>query len=300
MNTWRIRIRPLSPWASPWRSDTIFGSICWRWLELYGRDFETMIEEFEAGGEPPFLLSDAWPGNLLPLPAHIRIEPELVADRKKWKPPLYVSESSFQRIAAGQDRSAKEVFSSVVLSFTRVQTAINRESGTAAERQLFELDCQYIDSRQGILTVYIRTDKYLDRLAACFHALTLTGYGKKSSSGLGEFELLGDPERCEWLDTVPNANAFVALNHFAPATTDPIDGIWRTHVTYPKFHSNSVRDVFKGAIVMLSPGSVFRTSDGHPRTWYGSILQVPRPEIPKALHYALCFPAPVVWSEAAI
>ncbi len=276
----------------------MFGSICWRWLELYPQEFDGLIEEFQAGGEPPFLLSDAWPGNLLPLPAHVRLEHEPGADRKKWKPPLCVPESSFRRIAAGQDRSAKEVSSSVVQSFTRVQTAIDRDSGTAAEGQLFATDCQYVQSGQDSLSIYIRTSKHFDRVAACLRALSMTGFGKKSSSGLGEFELLGEPEPCAWLDAVPNASAFVALNHFVPARTDPVQGLWRTHVTYPKFHSNSVRNVFKGAIVMLTPGSVFRTV-GAPRSWYGSVIPMAVPEMPKAVHSALCFPAPIVWAEAA-
>jgi CRISPR-associated protein Csm4 len=298
MKTWRIRIRPLSPWASPWRSDTIFGSICWRWLELYPQDFTTLIEEFQAEGEPPFLLSDAWPGTLLPAPAHVPIEPQTGGDRKKWKPPLYIPESSFRRIAAGEDRSATDVVSAVFRPLTRVQTTIDRDSGTAAEGQLFETHCQYVESANGSLAVYVRTDRHLEPLVACFRALALTGYGKKSSSGLGEFKVIGDPERCEWLDAVPNANAFVALNHFVPALTDPVDGIWRTHVTFPKFNSKAVKDVFKGAILMLTPGSVFLTGRAVPRPWYGSVIPMPRPEVPKAIHYALCFPAPVVWPEA--
>lgn len=300
MNTWRIRIRPLSPWASPWRSDTIFGSICWQWLALYPHDFNSIIEEFGIGGEPPFLVSDAWPSNLLPVPAHVHVESGGDADRKKWKPPLYVPVSSFQRIVTGHEQSAKGIVVDAVRPVTRVQTAINRDYGTAADGQLFETDCQYVGSQQDWLTVYIRTDKHLDRLATCLRALAFTGYGKKSSSGLGQFELLGDPERCEWLDAVLGANAFVALNHFVPAPQDPADGLWRTHVTFPKFHSNSVGNVFKGAIMMLTPGSVFRTGQTTPRPWYGSVIPVPRPEMPKAVHYALCFPAPIVWPEAAV
>ena len=298
MNTWRIRIRPLSPWASPWRSDTIFGSVCWRWRELDPGDFERVIEEFRTEGEPPFLLSDAWPGDLLPVPAHVPVQTEAGGDHKKWKPPLYVPELSFRRIATGQDRSAQNVISAIVRPLTRVQTAVDRGIGTAAEGQLFETDCQYLGSGHDSLSVYVRTDKYLDRLAMCFRALSLTGYGKKCSSGLGQFELLGEPESCAWLDTVPKANAFMALNHFVPAPTDPNDGLWRTHVTFPKFHSGSVRNVFKGAILMLTPGSVFRTGRA-PRAWYGSVIPVPRPEMPNAVHYALCFPAPVVWNEVA-
>lgn len=109
-------------------------------------------------------------------------------------------ESSFRHIAAGQDRSATDVVSSIVHSLPRVQTSIDRDSGTAAEGQLFETDCQYLASGRDSLAVYVRTDKHLDMLAASFRALALTGYGKKSGTGLGEFELLDELERCEWLD----------------------------------------------------------------------------------------------------
>jgi len=296
MNTWRIRIRPLSPWASPWRSDTIFGSLCWRWLELYPEDFEAVIDEFRAGGQPPFVVSDAWPWGLLPAPAHVPVQTGSAGNRKKLKPPLYLPEAAFRRIAAGQDRIANGVVSDVVRSLTRTQTAIDRDSGSAADGQLFETSCQHLAPGEDSLAVYVRTDRHIGRLAACFRALALTGYGKKCSSGLGAFEVVGEPERCEWLDTVPNPNAFVALNHFVPAPDDPADGVWRTHVSFPKFHSGSAHNLFKGTVLMLTPGSVFRTGDAPPRSWYGTIIPVPRPEMPKAFHYGLCCPAPVVWN----
>jgi len=271
----------------------MFGSICWRWLELYPEEFDSMIERFRLGGEPPFLVSDAWPGSLLPIPAHLRVVSEPGENRKKLKPPLYLTESTFRSIGAEVKSTA--VVSSIVKPLTRVQTAIDRDSGSAAEGQLYETDCEYLDSPEKSLCVYIRTNQYLDKLAACFRALALTGYGKKCSSGLGEFELVGEPEPCEWLDDAANANAFVALNHFVPAATDPSEGRWRTHVTFPKFHSNGVSNVFKGSILMLTPGSVFRTGEEPPRQWYGSVLPLPRAEMPKAIHYGLCFPAPLVW-----
>jgi len=243
-------------------------------------------------------VSDAWPGDLLPLPAHVRPIPEPSAARKKWKPPLYVPEPSFRRIAAGQDRSANDVTSAAVMRLARVQTAIDRETGTAAAGQLFETDCQFLGAGQDSLAVYVRTGRHIEMLAACFRALSLTGYGKKCSSGLGAFDLLGEPEHCGWLDAVPGANAFVALNHFIPAAADPLEGLWRTHVTFPKFHSGSVGNVFKGTMLMLTPGSVFRIS-GPPQSWYGSVVPMPCAEMPRAIHYALCFPAPVIWNGAA-
>jgi len=179
-----------------------------------------------------------------------------------------------------------------------VQSAIDREGGSAADGQLFEIDTEHLHRDFSFLSVYVRTEQNLKEVAACLRALGLTGFGKKSSTGLGAFDLLDGTERCEWLDNVPGANAFVTLSHFVPAADDPIAGRWRVHVTFPKFHANAVSNVFKGSILMLAPGSIFRAS--RPRSWYGSMIPLPRPEMPRALHYALSFAVPMVWPlEAA-
>ena len=177
-------------------------------------------------------------------------------------------------------------------AFKRPSTVI---SASAAAGKLFETDCQGLDVGHQVLTVYVRCDRYAEQVFACFRALSFTGFGKKSGSGFGEFELLGPPEQCNWLDAVPGANAFVALSHFAPASRDPVNGFWRIHITHPKFHANTVANVFKGAILMLEPGSIFRT--GQPAEWYGRMVPVPRPEMPNALRYGLCFAAPMVYPE---
>jgi CRISPR-associated protein Csm4 len=295
MTTWRLRLCPRTPWATPWRADSLFGSVCWRWLELFPETFEPMLDEFHKGGDPPFLLSDAWPGDLMPVPAHATVPPS----PKKLKPPLYIPEASFRSVICGETRTASGVLMNVIRSSARVQTAIDRDLGSAADGQLFETNTQHLDQSSEFLSVYIRSDRHMEKVVACFKALAWTGFGKKSSTGLGEFEIAAAPERCEWLDDVPGANAWTALSHFVPAPGDPMDGRWRTHVTFPKFHANAVSNVFKGSILMLTPGSVFRTSEKSPRPWYGSMIPVPRPEMPKALHYGLCFSVPLVWGREA-
>ena len=72
MNTWRLRLRG-TPWAATWRSDSLFGAICWRWLELYPETFEAMLRPFREGKAPPFVLSDECPGDLMPMPMHVAI-----------------------------------------------------------------------------------------------------------------------------------------------------------------------------------------------------------------------------------
>ena len=292
MNTWRLRLRPRTPWATPWRSDSLFGAVCWRWLELYPETFEAMLGQFREGKAPPFVLSDACPGDLMPVPMHVAIPR---AD-KKLKPPMYLSRVSFTRVMCGETGAASPEPANVIHASARVQTAIDRDLGSAADGQLFETDTQYLDKSCDGLSVYIRSDGHLEHVVACFRALAHGGFGKKSSTGLGEFEIAGPPVACNWLDEVPGANAFMALSHFVPADGDPTDGRWRTHVTFPKFHANSVSNVFKGSILMLAPGSVFRASGASPRPWYGSMIPVPRPEMPKALHYGLCFPVPMLWT----
>lgn len=295
MTTWRLRLRPKAPWATPLRSDSLFGAVCWRWLELFPESFEPMLQKFSQG-EPPFVLSYAWPGDLMPVPMHAKM-PQAEEGKKKLQPPLYLPQISFSSLMRGESATAAGVRMKVIRSSARVQTSIDRGLGYAAAGQLFETDTQHLDDTCDFLSVYVRSDRHLEQVVGCFRALSWTGFGKKSSTGLGDFDIAGEPELCGWLDDIPRANAFMALSHFVPAPGDPNDGRWRTHVTYPKFQGNAVSNVFKGSILMLAPGSVFRKNQEPPRPWYGSMIPVPRPEMPKALHYGLCFSIPLVWDR---
>ena len=222
MSTWRLRLRPLSAWATPWRADSLFGAVCWRWLELFPLSFEQMLGEFSEGRTPPFVLSDAQPGDLFPLPLHITpVTPN------KPRLPIYISAEAFQDVINGQTNTAPAM-KAVLAAATRIQTAIDREVGAGAEGQLFETETQYLTKACETLTVYIRSERYMGEVTACFKALSRTGFGKKSSTGLGQFEVLSGPEECDWLDGSPSADAWVALSHFVPAPGDPTEGSWRT------------------------------------------------------------------------
>jgi CRISPR-associated protein Csm4 len=294
VTTWRLQLRPRSPWATPWRADSVFGAVCWSWLELFPETFETMLSGFADPGDPPFLLSDAFPGDLLPLPLHAR----LATEGKKLKPPIYLSQALFRDVLRGSTATVAEASDKALGMGTQVRTAIDRELGVAAEGQLYEIATQHLKVADT-LSIYVRSERYLNELAACFNALALTGFGKKNSSGLGAFDLLEEPQRCDWLEDARGANAFVTLSHFVPSSADPTSGRWRLHVTYPKFHANSVSNVFKGSILMMAPGSVFRSEGALPKPWYGSMIAMERPEMPKAIHYALAFAVPLRWEERA-
>ncbi|MDR1487569.1 MAG: hypothetical protein LBT62_06220, partial [Deltaproteobacteria bacterium] len=65
---WRLRLKLLAPVATPMQSDTLFGHLCWQVVLTKGSDaLKEWLQPF-TDGDPPFILSDAFPAGLLPKP----------------------------------------------------------------------------------------------------------------------------------------------------------------------------------------------------------------------------------------
>jgi len=99
----RLRVRLFSPWRTPWQADTLTGALCNIAARLYGADFlrERLIQPMLAG-RPPFVLSDAFPGDLLPVPVTVRFcRPPEGADRKKIKRGRWATREHFLVLRAG-------------------------------------------------------------------------------------------------------------------------------------------------------------------------------------------------------
>ncbi len=81
-----------------------------------------------------------------------------------------------------------------------------------------------------------------------------------------------DPTPCPGFDDVPDANGFISLSTFQPASNDPSEGFWRVFVKYgklaPEFHGSAV---FKRPQVMLEAGACFHTSH-RPEPFYGGAI----------------------------
>ncbi len=68
MALYRYRIEPLSAFATPLRSDTLYGHLLWAAAQVRGRRaVEELIERF-GSTSPPFKLSSAFPSGFLPMP----------------------------------------------------------------------------------------------------------------------------------------------------------------------------------------------------------------------------------------
>lgn len=299
MKAYRFVLEPLSPWCTPWQADTIFGSLCWELLKLHGEDsLKSFLQRYQTEN-PPFVLSDALPEGWFPRPLFTRLH-QLPKLNFKPKLPDWLAEEHF-RALLGRPGGALPNLSwpDPIFSTRELHATIDRFSGTtaAAGGNLFEVEDWALHpaatpaSRR--LSLYIRTEDSLELAATLLRSLATCGFGKKKSIGRGSFRLVGKPEPCQWMDSQPQANGFVALSHFVPHSSDPTNGVWRLLTKYPKYGAQApARSPFKGRLTLLQPGSTFRVT-GAVRPFYGRMLTALQKDSPDPVHYGLAFPVSI-------
>src|SRR5947209_11742672 len=244
MKSYRFKLRPLTPWSTPWQADTIFGSLCWELLRLEGEDsLKRFLRQFEAG-EPPFMVSDALPDGWFPRPLFIRLQ-QLSGLNFKAKMPDWLSEDQFRKsISEPGTLLPQSSLPEPVRSSRELHASIDRLYGsTGGEGNLFEVQQwsfhRESDPASHQLNLYVRTRNSLGLVTSLIRALANSGFGKKKSIGRGAFEISEEAQPCEWMDEIEGANGFVSLSHFVPAPGDPTDGAWELLTKYPKYGANA-------------------------------------------------------------
>jgi CRISPR-associated protein Csm4 len=242
-------------------------------------------------GHPPFVLSDAFPGDLLPLPVCVRLAdiPEGM-DRKKAKRARWVTKEQFLNLRANgnvrwdQIRSDDDVFCDDATRhntlardcdasleeaglFSRQQTRLRTkvpktpQRQAAAPRRPTLIDNPALDGAD-YLSLYFRAvnQHAAELLLDLLYELSLIGFGADVAIGRGKFEILADPEPEPDLDDLPNsANGLIILSTFQPGPSDPIDGWWETFPKFAKLGPDlGLSDVRKNTLIMFRPGACFR------------------------------------------
>lgn len=271
----RLKLRPLGVWTTPWQADSLLGALACAWVRSHGaaalrRD---LLDPWLAG-DPPFVLSDAFPGDCLPVPTAVPLWWDWPAERRKEvKKHRWLTTADFRRVQYGEQPKLEPV-SVAVRDYVRLRNAVSRATDTAgAGGELFEIPYSDMNEPGQGLSIYVRaTRRGIDVLVQALELLGRTGYGADASVGHGGFELLEEPGPCPALDEVPGAAGFISLSTWQPAGSDPVDGFWRVFVKYgklaPEFHGTAV---FKRPQVMLEAGSCFRTGSP-PRPYYGGAI----------------------------
>ncbi len=162
----------------------------------------------------------------------------------------------------------------------RTSVEISRESFSSKEDQLFSYAPQYveeeiIDSKKGEFTktntvIFIKVlddEKFGKDSFDCeiiLKEVFNTGFGKKKSSGYGEFEVVS-LERYTGFTEPEDSNGFITLSNYLPSEEDgitPENSYYDLKIKYGKFGEELAlsENPFKRPIVFMTPGSCFRSN----------------------------------------
>ena len=278
----RLKLRPRSPWRTPWQADTLTGMLMAVCARVHGAEvLRDLIIAPMLEGKPPFVLSDACPGDLLPMPICLRLAdwPE-EADRKRLKRARWLQPVDFQRARRGEMPAASALIADdeVLCEHTRQHNTLDRLSDTTADAEsglgIFNRPETVLHPARSAangadyLSVYIRILEpgADDLLLEFFHDLALVGFGADTATGRGQFDILGGPEAVPELDqAIENANSVIALSTFQPGPGDPVNGLWDAFPKFAKLGPDlGVPDVRKNTLILFRPGACFHAA-GNPQ-----------------------------------
>lgn len=315
---YQLRIKPTSLQLTPWQADTVFGSLCWALLHRKG---ESVLENFLTPfrqNDPPFLLSDGIPTGYFPLPLSQRFidmpdadNQESYSKQKTLKKLRYIKQEHFEQARNGQTVDFDDKAHNIVKTESQLHNTIDRITGTTKgsedgpEMSLFQLNGWVLRQEEeenkekvcnaDTITLYFteRHEGSVNEIMPCFRDMELTGYGKKKSSGMGAFQIVGDLE--PWIPAPVNqpANGFVSLSSFVPKREDPTEGFWQFRVKHGKFGERFAvsQDPFKKPWLHFEPGSTF--CDSPVKEFYGCMLTGLSGIHREAVQYCYAFPLPV-------
>lgn len=161
----------------------------------------------------------------------------------------------------------------------RVSVEIDRTSLSAREGQLFSYHPKFLDEDTKVvfLIKVLNEEIYYSEDFKCEEILRDVfeiGFGKKKSSGYGQFEVIGT-ETFDKIKEQKDANAFITLGNYLPSANDGINSECKYDfvVKYGRLSEEKSlsENPFKKPLILFSPGSLFKTSNI--KDYYGKVTQ---------------------------
>lgn len=288
-----------------WQADTIFGHLCWALRFLEGEKKLGDFLELYKGDKPPFLLSNGFPGEMLPRPL---ISPSPVSStfslteqmkhfykEKDLKNVSHISRQDFERMLLGKEfdpeiyKSDKDKYSKPATR-SALKNQLNRLTGTTGGGgQLFSFEEHCISN----ISIYLKIkDGFEEVVKKIFNYLKDTGYGKRKSVGYGQIkEMTFEP--FSGFASPADANGFVSLSNFVPAENDPVQGYWKLIIKYGKLSEGFATEtnVFKKPLLMMEAGSTFY--DSPVKDYYGHLVKGLAKDHDEVVQYAFALPVPM-------
>ena len=264
MTLYRVKLQPTSPWRTPWQADTIAGMLCWTCARASGSNtLRREILDPALGGQPRFILSDAFPGDLLPIPVSVRLARWPASQRKEVKRARFVKRDVFRRIQQGGAPAFHDLLHEFPVgeALHTHNTLDRRSNTTGATGSLFSSSEYFLsDTAAPYLSVYARIEPgFEERFLELLTDLAGVGFGADVSTGMGQFDLASGLEPADDLDAGGRQrNSVIALSTFQPGPEDPVNGLWEAFTKYGKIGPDfGLDNVFKKPLIMLGPGACF-------------------------------------------
>lgn len=307
----KLTLKLKSGLLSELQSDTVMGHFCWRLKDRFDNEvLEEFIELFW-NDNPVFTISngllekDYWDEKrreiirtelFFPKPfIHIKeigSKPKNKKDKmieflinKELKSVELLTIEQFNLAINGK---VNELYESIMTdelprpkfeSDLKVSVEIDRNSFSAREGQLFSYYPKFLDedTRVVFLIKIINEKTFAEfKCAEILKEVFELGFGRKKSSGYGQFEVIGELKSFDEIKEPRNdLNSFIALGNYLPSADDGINNNCHYDflVKYGRLSEEKSlsENPFKKPLIMLTPGSVFRTEKI--KEYYGCVTK---------------------------
>lgn len=241
MKQYRFTIKPSSALGTPMKGDTLFGQLCWAIANRFGADKLNTCLQGYAQDKPFLVVSDALPAGYLPMPtipstfftASQNTDP---TERKKMKKRQWLCNNDINKpLASWMDDGMACTNPFKQKTETQAHNSINRLTGTTGTGDFAPYGQPQLWLENGTTyAIYLLLDETRLSLADFTQALqdiSLIGFGRDASIGLGKFDMVGDAS--DWdIPTVESANAWLTLAPCAPQGQP--QGAWQQERCYYK------------------------------------------------------------------
>jgi CRISPR-associated protein Csm4 len=269
MRTFKFRLRPLTPFATPLVGDTLFGHLCWSVREARGEKRLADLLQGYIAGHPFLAVSDGFPAGLLPRPTApdfvlgTATEPRLrkLARTHRWLPADELNQSLKLLVPLLTESKATE-------PALVTQNTINRYTGTTGTGPFAPRQVERIfysdDARLDLYAVFDDARIAAEELQALIGHIGLCGYGRDATTGLGKFVIEAVTDHA-WPHRDRAQRYWLTLAACAPqAEVLSADGCYYLPQTRFGRHGGvaAVLDApFKQPVMMIATGALLKARD---------------------------------------
>lgn len=214
MKTYRLTLTAATAFGTPLLGETLFGSLCWAVVRLYGAERLKALLAGYCEGRPFAVISDAFPEGYVPLPALPSSFWSSAGDNRKYLKKkawlavenLACAPDNWQTKALTEAELAAVVLKdstgdagkALKVSNVTVHNTINRSTLTTGEGMFAPYQqtqtCFHPAMKLSVYAVVDETRFSAEELLEAMSFIGLSGFGRDASAGLGKFEVLGVPE----------------------------------------------------------------------------------------------------------